>query len=589
MCVLTLSIVTMLHSADKKSVVFAIIVIAALSFVPFLGNTMLFDWDEINFAEGAREMIASGDWFRVRINYEPFWEKPPLFIWLQALSMSVFGIGEFAARLPNALIGIVTLVLLFLAGESIGGRRMGIWWTLMYWGSLLPHFYFRSALIDPLFNLFMAASAFFIARGALSDLPSKRSVALAGVLCGLAVLTKGPVGLLLPALAWLAAALAMRKNILAQLPLVGLFLLCTAGVAVAWFGAYVAQFGWWFVEEFVRYQVRLLSTGDAGHDGPWFYHFVVVLIGCFPASLFAFMATQREVRSSAPKEMSIMMLSLLAVVMVVFAIVKTKILHYSSLSYFPVTYFAALAVVNSPGLQNRSRRLMGSVLAVFVVALTAGLMAVPLIGMNADALIPHIKDRFTAALLTAPVQWTGTELLAAAVFFALCVAGVFLIFKREVAHAAAFLNGGVAAAVFLFLPLVAPKIATILQGTPVSFYQSLAGRDVYVKVLGYKSYAHHFYSMQQPEQAPSSVGLHTEGEWEEYLLNGPIAKPAFFVAKTHDAARWFAYPGLMHLADSCGYSFFMRRPPGESIGRQPEYLSGAKNAETTPQEPQDRK
>ena len=58
-------------------------------FVPFLGQVHLFDWDEINFAEAAREMIVTGDWLNVQINYEPFWEKPPLFIWLQACSKKI--------------------------------------------------------------------------------------------------------------------------------------------------------------------------------------------------------------------------------------------------------------------------------------------------------------------------------------------------------------------------------------------------------------------------------------------------------------------------------------------------------------------
>ena len=57
-----------------------ILCVAALAFVPFLGSAPLFDWDEINFAESAREMIVSGNYFQVQINYQPFWEKPPLFI-----------------------------------------------------------------------------------------------------------------------------------------------------------------------------------------------------------------------------------------------------------------------------------------------------------------------------------------------------------------------------------------------------------------------------------------------------------------------------------------------------------------------------
>ena len=61
-----------------------ITVVSAVVFLPFLGNVHLFDWDEINFAESAREMLVSGDYFRVQVGFRPFWEKPPLFFWLQA-------------------------------------------------------------------------------------------------------------------------------------------------------------------------------------------------------------------------------------------------------------------------------------------------------------------------------------------------------------------------------------------------------------------------------------------------------------------------------------------------------------------------
>ena len=69
------------------------IALCILLFVPFLGRVHLFDWDEINFAECAREMVTSGNYSTVTIDYLPFWEKPPLFIWMQAISMKIFGIN----------------------------------------------------------------------------------------------------------------------------------------------------------------------------------------------------------------------------------------------------------------------------------------------------------------------------------------------------------------------------------------------------------------------------------------------------------------------------------------------------------------
>ena len=102
---------------------------AALLFIPFLGKVHLFDWDEINFAESAREMIASGDYQTVRIFFEPFWEKPPLFIWLQVLALKLFGINEFAARFPNAICGILTLLVLYNLGKKLYNPKFGLIWA----------------------------------------------------------------------------------------------------------------------------------------------------------------------------------------------------------------------------------------------------------------------------------------------------------------------------------------------------------------------------------------------------------------------------------------------------------------------------
>ena len=129
-----------------------ILIGAALLFIPFLGGVHLFDWDEINFAESAREMLVTGDYLTVQINFQPFWEKPPLFIWMQVISMKIFGINEFAARFPNAICGIVTLLIIFNIGRKIRNNLFGLLWVMAYAGSVLPFFYFKSGIIDPWFN-----------------------------------------------------------------------------------------------------------------------------------------------------------------------------------------------------------------------------------------------------------------------------------------------------------------------------------------------------------------------------------------------------------------------------------------------------
>ena len=80
---------------------FLLLCLGLLFFVPFLGSVHLFDWDEINFAESAREMLLSNNFTRVQIGFQAFWEKPPLFFWLQSAAMKVVGINEWGARLPT--------------------------------------------------------------------------------------------------------------------------------------------------------------------------------------------------------------------------------------------------------------------------------------------------------------------------------------------------------------------------------------------------------------------------------------------------------------------------------------------------------
>src|SRR5664279_878948 len=141
--------------SNHRRIQILIAISAALLFIPFLGGVHLFDWDEINFAESAREMIKSGDYLSVQIDYTSFYEKPPLFIWMQVLSMKLFGINEFAARFPNAICGIATLLVLFNIGRKVYSNRFGIIWVICHGAAWLPFIYFKSGIIDPWFNLFI--------------------------------------------------------------------------------------------------------------------------------------------------------------------------------------------------------------------------------------------------------------------------------------------------------------------------------------------------------------------------------------------------------------------------------------------------
>jgi 4-amino-4-deoxy-L-arabinose transferase-like glycosyltransferase len=269
--------------------------IAALLFIPFLGGEHLFDWDEINFAESAREMIVTGDYLTVQINFQPFWEKPPLFIWMQVLSMKLFGINEFAARFPNAICGIVTLLVLFNIGRKIRNNLFGLLWVLAYAGSVLPFFYFKSGIIDPWFNLFIFLGVYFLMLYAFPENKQKlRNIILAATFAGLAILTKGPVGFLLIALTGGVFLLWVKFKVKVRVMDVVTYFVVLALVGGSWFIIQILTGNFDTVVEFIVYQVRLFQTQDAGHGGFFGYHFVVLFFGVFPSSILALKALAKN-------------------------------------------------------------------------------------------------------------------------------------------------------------------------------------------------------------------------------------------------------------------------------------------------------
>ncbi|MEO8853278.1 MAG: glycosyltransferase family 39 protein, partial [Ginsengibacter sp.] len=330
---------------DKRSsnLYLTIIILSGIIFfIPFLGRVHLFDWDEINFAESAREMIVTGNYHRVQINFQPFWEKPPLFFWLQVAAMKIFGINEFAARFPNAIFGIITLVTFFLIGKKYKSPRFGFIWAISYLGSFLPHLYFKSGIIDPIFNYFIFLAVYFMYLDVTGKFYKNKYLypSLAGFFIGLATLTKGPVGLLVFLISFFVYFLFTKFKNFPNIKKILLFILFFTIICLLWFGQEIINNGFWFLKEFLSYQVDLFMHPVASHGEPFYYHFVVVFIGCFPISIIGLPILFGK-NVGVNKDFSILMKILFWTVMILFSITTTKIVHYSSLTYMPLAFMAA--------------------------------------------------------------------------------------------------------------------------------------------------------------------------------------------------------------------------------------------------------
>lgn len=528
---------------------------ACLLFMPFLGQVHLFDWDEINFAECAREMIVSKDYMLVQIDFKPFWEKPPLFIWMQVLSMKLFGVNEYAARFPNAFMGMLTLLSLYYAGKKVINEKMAQWWVVLYAATWLPHFYFKSGIIDPTFNFFI-----FLAFFQMHLLRYGRSRALHALLCGLflglAVLTKGPVAILVAMLGF-AVYIVVNRGIwgykVRDLLLIALAVLLTIGL---WVGFDILMYGWeyasWFLREFIVYQVRLFRTEDADHGGPFFYHFIILLLGCFPASLFLFQfSARRTTDNETARDFTRWMWILFWVVLLLFSIVKTKIVHYSSLCYFPLTYLAALQLYKLGQRQVQLKKGVRTGLLVVGSLLGIAIAALPFVGIYKEKLIPLIDDPFAVGNLQAVVSWSWTEALWGILYLAGVWVAVLLMRKN-------FRRGMIALCAVQILIIqvtvlhFTPKIEAYSQRAAIDFFKSFRGRDAYVQVLGYKSYAHLFYT---EKQAPQNKNYYNE----DWLLNGPVDRPTYFVCKNIAAGQYRTHPNLQLIGEQNGFVFFKRK------------------------------
>src|SRR5438128_619508 len=97
-----------------------------------LGYTSLMDPDEAHYAELTREMVRSGNWLVPTLDGHPFIDKPFLFHWLQGAAFTVFGEGEFAARLPGALACIALLAITRWLGKRLFGGSAGEWGAVMF-------------------------------------------------------------------------------------------------------------------------------------------------------------------------------------------------------------------------------------------------------------------------------------------------------------------------------------------------------------------------------------------------------------------------------------------------------------------------
>ncbi len=578
----------MISYLHKYGYYYGFFILGIVLFFPFLGNFHLFDWDEINFAESSREMLLSGNFMHVQIDFEPFQEKPPLFFWIQSFSMKVFGVNEFAARFPNALIGIISMLVLFNIGKKIRDNRFGLIWVLVYIGSFLPFLYFRSGIIDPLFNLFIFLGVFKLLTltGTLEKKQRYKYALFAGLFIGMAIITKGPVGFLLLFLTFIVYWALERFRKIISFKEILIFCFSAFLITCLWFGYETFKNGPWFLLEFINYQIELFSQPVAGHEQPFYYHFIIILIGCFPMSIIAlprFFKTNIEEQFSIERWMKI----LFWVVLILFTIVSTKIVHYSSMCYLPLSFLAALELYDWKNIEYIKKWILGVLVGIGSV-FSFCLVAVPLIAINKEGwLIPIVEDPFALASLDLNVGWKGYEYLIGFLYAIALFFFIGCLYKRKIEFALIVLVIGLGSSMILFSKYVVPKIEMYSQGPAIEFYESIQDENKYVITVGFKSYAHYFYARTNQLDPSDSLfhvkerklnellgdntanrlnskqKKHFDSDVLEWLKNGDIDKTVYFVSRIDREHQLEDHQNIDKLYNKGGFVFYKRAPKKE--------------------------
>lgn len=321
----------------KKNTFFELtVIILVAGFIMFfkLGSLPLLDPDEPVYAQTAREMLAAQDFISPRIYGEFWYDKPPLYYWLVMGASKLFGQTEFAARFPSALLAVGCALLVYFGGKSLFTRRAGLLSALGLATSLEYFYLGKAAVTDMTLTFFLTASL-------LGYLREKYYWAYTAA--GLAVLTKGPVGIVLPVMIILLQ-LILTRNIkaLKQMKLFsGGFLALI--LFLPWYLMMYSVHGMDFVHTFLGFHniTRFLQPEHPAGT-LWYYYLPVLLIGFFPWTMFLLQSVSAALRSrKEPRGNSLLFLVIWAtVVLAFFTASQTKLISYILPLYPPLALLA---------------------------------------------------------------------------------------------------------------------------------------------------------------------------------------------------------------------------------------------------------
>lgn len=275
--------ITLPHPHDRRLWA-AIFLMMAIAYVAFLGVRPLATPSEGRYAEIPREMVASGEWMTPRLNGLIYIEKPPLYYWAAAGSISIFGNSVAALRLVPALFALWACFICYRVTNNIYDRKTARMAALILGSSALFFTMSRSLLTDMVFSSCVTTAILLFLQ--MRTIKNKRHFlylyAAISAFIAAAVLSKGLIGIVIPGFvigAWCIISREWHLVFNRYLPIGIAVLLAIAAPWHIWMANHYPQFlDFYFVREhFTRY-----LTDEHHRYQPFWFFVPVAFFGMMP-------------------------------------------------------------------------------------------------------------------------------------------------------------------------------------------------------------------------------------------------------------------------------------------------------------------
>lgn len=336
--------------------------------------------DEVFYVQTAKEMADRHEWFTPFLFDHPQFEKPIMLYWLLRVAFEFLGITSFSARLFPAIFGAIGVVAMYLLGLlGFGCERKAFASALVLASSLMYVGLARTVFTDIIFAVLILLSLLSFYWGYSRKTRLTAGVFISFAFAGLATLTKGPLGLLLPFLTAAVFLLVKKETrIIPPWTLLGGLAIFMA-TAAPWYTYETIKHGSAFMDEFF-YNDHIRRFIEAEHRGndTWYFYPASILGGMFPWTLVAIPAMVRLFRmlKQEPSSFCVFLATWICVVFWVFQMAHSKLISYVAPLFPAIALVIADFLVESSSKDTRAAGLFAAAISTSAFILIAAILLV---------------------------------------------------------------------------------------------------------------------------------------------------------------------------------------------------------------------